>query len=73
VEHNGGPLASISALGRPWRKGDPVYLRDWRSGFDDVLVLNADLPDASGPFRAPPGVSLVNDTGFAQLWKIRTR
>jgi hypothetical protein len=70
VEHNGGPLASVSALGRPWRDGDPLYLRGWRSGFDYLLVVNADLPDAGGPFRPPSGVTLVSDTGFAQLWKI---
>ena len=71
VEHNGGPLASVSALGRPWRAGDPLYLRGWRSGFDYLLVVNADLPDAGGPFRPPSGVILVSDTGFAQLWKVR--
>jgi hypothetical protein len=70
VEHNGGPLASVSRLDRPWRVGDPVYLRDWRSGFDYLLVMNADLPDSAGPFRPPSGVTLVSDTGFAQLWKV---
>ncbi len=73
VEHNGGPLASVSALGRPWREGDPVYLRHWRSGFDYVLVMNADLEDAAGPFKPPPGLTLVSDTGFAQLWMVTGR
>jgi hypothetical protein len=70
VEHNGGSPASVSALGRSWRAGDPVYLRNWRSGFDYLLVLNADLPDSAGPFRPPSGVTLVSDTGFAQLWHV---
>jgi hypothetical protein len=73
VEHNGGSLASVSALGRPWRKGDPVYLSAWRSAFDYLLVLNADLPDAAGPFHPPAGVTLVSDAGFAQLWQVRRR
>jgi hypothetical protein len=73
VEHNGGELASVSALGRPWRTGDPTYLRDWRPRFDFLLVVNADLPDAAGAFRPPPGVVLVDDTGFAQLWKVEGR
>ena len=73
VEHNGGPLASVSALGRPWRDRDPLYLRAWRSQFDYLLVVNADLPDAAGRFRPPSGVKLVADTGFAQLWKIARR
>jgi hypothetical protein len=70
VEHNGGPLASINALRRPWRKGDPIYLRGWRLRFDYILVTNADLPDATGAFNPPSGVTLLSNTGFAQLWKI---
>jgi hypothetical protein len=73
VEHNGGPLSSVSALARPWRESDPPYLRGWRSRFDYLLVVNADLPDAGGAFRSPKGVILVCDAGFAQLWKIRRR
>jgi hypothetical protein len=73
VEHNGGPLSSISALSRPWRDGDPLYLRDWRYRFDYLLVVNADLPDAAGAFRPPRGVALVSDAGFAQLWKVESR
>jgi len=73
VEHNGGELASVNALSRPWRIGDPAYLPGWRSRFDFLLVVNADMPDAGGAFRPPPGVTMISDTGFAQLWKIEAR
>jgi hypothetical protein len=70
---NGGRLASVDALGRRPAPKDPAYLNRWRSCFDFILVLNADLPDAGGPFVPPPGVSLVADRGFAQLWRISPR
>ncbi|HWA62707.1 MAG TPA: hypothetical protein VG939_15105 [Caulobacteraceae bacterium] len=71
VEHDGADLASVSSLNQPPTKKSPRYLAGWRSRFDYLLVLNADLPDAHGPFRPPPGVTLVADRGFAQLWKIQ--
>lgn len=70
---DGGHLASVNALGRGRGPKDPPYLNRWRACFDYILVLNADLPDAAGPFRPPPGVSLVADRGFAQLWRIAPR
>ncbi len=70
VEHNGGEMASVNALNRPPRPGDPSYLAGWAGHFDYVLVLNADLPDASGAFRPPPNLSLVADQGFAHLWRV---
>jgi hypothetical protein len=70
VEHNGGELASVSALGRPGLPTDPVYLKGWRARFDYILVLNADLPDAGGEFIPPKGLHLVSNAGFAQLWRI---
>ncbi len=73
VEHNGGDLASVSALSRPPQPGDPSYLAGWRGRFDYVLVLNADLPDGSGPIRPPPELTLVSDRGFAQLWRVARR
>ena len=73
VEHNGGDLASVSALSRPPRPGDPAYVGGWRGRFDYVLVLNADLPDWAGPFRPPPELRLVADRGFAQLWRVARR
>ncbi len=73
VEHNGGDLASVAALSRSPRPGDPSYVAGWRGRFDYVLVLNADMPDWSGPFRPPPELTLVADRGFAQLWRVARR
>ncbi len=70
VEHDGVELSSISVLSRPRRANDPSYLAQWRSHFDYILILNADLPDADGPFRPPLGIQLISDQGFAQLWRI---
>ncbi len=71
ADHNGGDLASVSALGRPRRPSDPPYLADWSKRFRYILVLNADLPDDSGSFRPPADLRLVSDQGFAQLWRVR--
>jgi hypothetical protein len=70
---DGGRLVSVNGLGRHPGPKDPAYMNRWRSCFDFILVLNADLPDAGGPFVPPPGVSLVADRGFAQLWRISPR
>jgi hypothetical protein len=45
------------------------YLADWRHGFDDVLVLDAEgVPDLS---RLLPGtLERVNETGFAALYRV---
>ena len=71
VDHNGGDLASVSVLNRPRQASDPPYLTDWPARFGYVLVLNADLPDESGPFRPPANLKLVSDEGFAQLWRVQ--
>jgi len=71
VEHNGGDLASVSALTRAPRPDEASYIPGWRSHFDYVLVLNADVPDQSGPFRPPPELTLVSTTRFAQLWRVK--
>ena len=76
VEHNGGDLASVSALTRAPLPDEASYIPGWRGRFDYILVLNADMPDQSGPFRPPPELTLVSTTRFAQLWKVarpRTR
>ena len=70
VEHNGGDLASVSALVRPPLPEEASYIPGWRTRFDYVLVLNADMPDQSGPFRPPPELALVAVTRFAQLWRV---
>jgi hypothetical protein len=69
----GGVMASVHAL-HNFRLLDrrTQYIRQWRKNFDYVLVLNADRPDRYGPFQPPPGLELVADTGFAQLWRITT-
>lgn len=70
VEHNGGDLASVSALTRAPLPEEASYIPGWRGRFDYVLVLNADMPDQSGPFRPPPELALVSATRFAQLWRV---
>lgn len=70
VEHNGGDLASVSALTRAPLADEASYIPGWRGRFDYVLVLNADMPDQSGPFRPPPELTLVSATRFAQLWRV---
>lgn len=67
----GGVMLSVHAL-HNFRLLDrrTQYIRHWRTNFDYLLVLNADRPDRYGPFTPPPGLTLVIDTGFAQLWRI---
>jgi hypothetical protein len=73
-EPNGGLPASVNALTSPeiLKRSLPEasYLKVWRERFDYALVLNADVPDAYGPFVPPEGVELVRDEGFAQLYRI---
>lgn len=61
-----GPQPRVQQLlsGRPHPQFP--YLRDWRSRFDHVLLLNA---QGNGP-GMPPGLTLLRDAGFAQLWRI---
>jgi hypothetical protein len=73
VEHNGGDLASVSALTRNPLPEEASYIPGWRRRFDYVLVLNADMPDQSGPFRPPPELTLVSANAFAQLWRVARR
>lgn len=73
VEHNGGDLASVSALTRTPLPDEASYIPGWRQRFDYVLVLNVDMPDQSGPFRPPPELTLVSATRFAQLWRVARR
>jgi hypothetical protein len=46
------------------------YLLNWRSRFDYVLLLNADLPDRYSGFDEPPGLDVVQKTRFAVLYRI---
>lgn len=70
VEHNGGDLASVHALSRGPRREEASYLTGWRDRFGYVLVLNADMPDAEGPFSPPPGLTLIASTRFAEVWRV---
>lgn len=67
----GGVLHSVHALDN-FQLLNPrtQYIRNWRQHFDYVLVLNADLTDRDGPFTPPKGLVPVNDTGFAQLYRV---
>ena len=67
----GGVLFSVHALDN-FKLLNPrtQYIRNWRQHFDYVLVLNADIPDRNGPFTPPKGLVPVNDTGFAQLYRV---
>ena len=70
----GGYLPSINALTNPQLMAKyPPYVRLWRDRFDYVLVMNADFPDRNGPVQLPPELSLVNDAGFAQLYRVTHR
>ena len=74
---DGGPV-SVSALlaedgSRYWSATLMVpvhHLARWRERFDHVLVLNADMPDGTGPARPVPGLEMVADEGFAQLYRV---
>jgi hypothetical protein len=46
------------------------YLVDWRSKFDFILVVNADIADQYVGDLMPAGVTLVKDAGFARLYAI---
>jgi hypothetical protein len=67
----GGVLFSVHSLTN-FRLLNPrvQYIRKWRENFDYVLVLNADIPDRWGPFDPPKELQLVNDQGFAELYRV---
>jgi len=70
----GGWLISVHALSHPELLPTAAqfnYIKQWRTQFDYVLVLNADEPDLYGSFDPPPGLRLVKDGGFAQLFRIQ--
>jgi hypothetical protein len=70
----GGSMVSVDALSHPEAYRDVIaanpFLAHWRDRMDYVVVLNADMPDVHGPFNAPPGLELVTDQGFSQLFRI---
>lgn len=52
------------------RRSSADYVQHWRTRFDYLLLLNADLPDAMGGLRELPELELVEDAGFARLYRI---
>lgn len=74
MEPDAGLIASVHALDNPAIFASALpnasYLRSWRRRFDFVLVINADLPDDSGPFTPPSNLTLIRDERFAQLYRI---
>ncbi len=46
------------------------YMADWKSRFDYVLVLNADMASPNHPMPVIDTVHLVADEGFASLYRI---
>jgi hypothetical protein len=74
---DGSSLPSIHALSDPAILADALgfapYMREWRTRYDFVLVLNADVPDKNGAFLPPPGLERLSDTGFAQVYRIERR
>ncbi|MND89271.1 hypothetical protein D3C80_813230 [compost metagenome] len=46
------------------------YMADWKSRFDYVLVLNADMASPDHPMPVIDTVHLVADEGFASLYRI---
>ena len=68
-DFRGSVPPSVNALGNPGLA--PSYMSHWQSRFDYVLVLNADQPDRYGRFIPPTNLSLVADSGFAELFRVR--
>jgi hypothetical protein len=64
-----GNMPSVDMLSAPATAEFP-YLTNWRTRFDYVLVLNADMPNERGPLSPDLPLQLVSDQGFAKLYKI---
>jgi hypothetical protein len=52
------------------RRSSADYVRHWRTRFDYLLLLNADLPDAAGGLPDLPELELLEDAGFVRLYRI---
>lgn len=48
----------------------PKYMKNWKSCFDYVLVLNADMPNEKGPMPTLPELRLITDEGFSRLYQV---
>ncbi|MBW8815917.1 MAG: hypothetical protein JF588_21070 [Caulobacterales bacterium] len=64
---SGGP-PSVETLSAP-KLTDREYVRLWRQCFQYVLVMNADIAPPADRRQAAPGLQLVNDQGFAVLYR----
>ncbi|QCK85038.1 hypothetical protein E8L99_04220 [Phreatobacter aquaticus] len=66
-----GDIPSPSVLGEPEVIAYRFpYLAFWRTRFDYLLLLNADMADGMGPLPDDPALTLVADEGFARLYRI---
>lgn len=66
-----GDLPSPSALRDPRIIAHRFpYLAHWRTRFDYLLLLNADMADGKGQLPDDPALTLVADEGFARLYRI---
>jgi hypothetical protein len=74
AEPDAGIVADVRVLTDPALFRDAIkgarYLPFWRERFDFVLVVNSDLSGAGAPFTMPTGIDLLQDRGFARLYKI---
>jgi hypothetical protein len=52
------------------RRSSADYVRHWRTRFDYLLLLNADLPDVAGGLPDLPELELLEDAGFVRLYRI---
>jgi hypothetical protein len=63
------PGAGKPALQRIWLRDAP-YIRHWRQRFDYALMLNCDVLEPVDRERAPEGLRLIADEGFARLYRV---
>ncbi len=64
------PLAMLTRFdATPFWSYMAGFAENWRTRFDYVLLLNADLPPASGQ-PIPPELELLADEGFARLYRL---
>ena len=69
---NGGRAPTLAVLRKftPHWIGIAPYAEHWRTRFDYALMLNADVAPDVDKDPLPPGMTLLQDEGFARLYKI---
>jgi len=65
-----GAPPNVNQLNDPQAIASFPYLASWRSRFDYILVLNADMPNHDGPLPRDSDIRLIADEGFARLYGI---